>query len=372
MIGPIRGTRVSPEIKLRIIGAVAEAKRGGLCAHRTCEVIMLSPRRLRRWCAGRPPEELAEADVADRPPVARVRPHAITPAERAAIVSAATEDDKVHLRHRKLTHTLSREGRVFCSESTTLRVLRAEALVPAYRRTPRPKREKPEVRASEPNQSWRYDFTGVPTADRTWFLLPLLDACSAKIVGWSFEPRQSAAMLERCWGKALAAEGVLHLPPGRLPDAVSDRGAEMRARTFREFLTDLGIAQVLSRPRTPADNAGSEAFNATLKCERLYRLDTSTMSPAQVEAEIAAFIHSYNEVRLHQGIGFVTPAERHDGRHVEIIEARRRGMAAARGARLRENRQGSGSTPDVKTALRGSERAVSKRGRPKKGIGPCS
>lgn len=333
---------------------------------------MLSPRRLRRWCAGRDPDALTEAQVADLPPVAKVRPHALRPAERAEITKAAREEDKAHLRHRKLAHTLSREDRVFCSESSVLRVLRAEGLVATYRRTPRPKRAKPEVPADEPNQSWRYDFTRVPTLAGIWYLLPLLDACSKKIVGWSFEPRETAAMLERTWGKALASEGLLGLEDAELPDAVSDRGTQMRARSFKEFLHDLGISQVLGRPRTPADNAASEAFNATIKCERLYQLDTAAMSPFEVEFEIAAFIEDYNEVRLHQGIGFVTPAERHDGRHVAISQARRRGMEAARVARLRENRQGSGSTPSAKTALRGSERAVSKRRRRRKVIGPCS
>lgn len=293
---------MAPEVKLLIIRAVAQAKRAGFTVARACEVIMLSPRRLRRWCAGRDPGGLAAADVVDRPPVAKVRPHALRPAERAEITKAALEDDKAHLRHRKLAHTLSREQRVFCSESSVLRVLRAEALVPAYRRTPKPKRAKPEVAAGEPNQSWRYDFTRVPTRAGTWYLLPILDACSKKIVGWSFEPRETAAMLER-----------------------------------------------------------------------LYLLDTGAMSPYEVESEITAFIEDYNTVRLHQGIGFVTPAERHDGRHEAIIEARRRGMQTARAARMAENRRGRpGSTLPVKTRLRGSERAGSKGSRRKKVIGPCS
>jgi putative transposase len=54
------------------------------------------------------------------------------------------------------------------------------------------------------------------------------------------------------------------------------------------------------------------------------------MPPWEVEQMIDIFVHHYNFVRLHQGIGFVTPAERHDGRHVAIIEARRKGMEEAR------------------------------------------
>lgn len=45
---------------------------------------------------------------------------------------------ETHLRDRKLTHHLSREGRVFCSESSTLRILRKRA------RSLRQRRSKPE------------------------------------------------------------------------------------------------------------------------------------------------------------------------------------------------------------------------------------
>jgi transposase InsO family protein len=306
--------------------------------------------------------------------VARTHPHALTPGERAEVTAAAGEDATSHLHHRKLTHTLSRQERVWCSESSTLRILRQEGLVPAFRRTRKPKRTKPEVPAERPNQSWRFDFTDVPTRAGTWHLLPLLDACSRKIVEWSFEARETADVVERTWGKALASEGLLALPPEELPASVSDRGPQMTARTFKQFLTDLGIPQILSRPRTPADNAASEAFNATIKCEELYHLDTAQMSPGEVDAVIAMFMHAYNNVRLHQGIGFVTPAERHDGRHVAIIAARLEGMKKARDARraYHRNSEGDHPTPSANGAQDRSRRLVSKRSRGKRMLGPCS
>ncbi len=52
---------------------------------------------------------------------------------------------------------------------------------------------------------------------------------------------------------------------------------------------------------------------ATLKCERLYEADTAEMEPWEVQDMIDRFIDYYNNERLHQGIGFVTPAHRHEG-----------------------------------------------------------
>jgi putative transposase len=94
--------------------------------------------------------------------------------------------------------------------------------------------------------------------------------------------------------------------------------------------------QSFSRAKTPTDNAACESWIATLKCERLYDADTAEMQPWQVESMIDLFIDHYNNERLHQGIDYVAPAERHDGRHIAIIDARRRGMQEAKERRRME------------------------------------
>jgi len=42
----------------------------------------------------------------------------------------------------------------------------------------------------------------------------------------------------------------------------------------------------------------------------------------------------YNTVRLHAGIGYVTPDDEHEGRGPAIRKARREGLLAARAARI--------------------------------------
>ena len=158
----------------------------------------------------------------------------------------------------------------------------------------------------------------------------MLDRCSRKITGRYFGPQATSASVQTAWGKALAAEGPLACEGPALPDAHSDRGTQMTSRSTQAFFADLGIAQTFSRPRTPTDNASCESWMATLKCERLYEADTAELHPEEVEGMIDRFIEYDNDERLHQALAFVTPADRHEGRHVAIIAARKEGMRQAR------------------------------------------
>ena len=231
MTGPIRGTRLPAEVKRFIVRAVTDAKTNGMPIARSCAILMIDPRRVRRWIKGRDPWSLSALDLSDVPPIAKVSPHAITAAERDEIVKAAKDKRLAHLRHRKLTHTLSRQDRVYCSPSTTLRVLRAENLVPVYHHRSRPSRPRPETDESEPNRTWRYDFLTFPTKAGDYHAVPVLDACSRKITGRYFGPEQTSSAVHSAWGKALANEGLLGEDTPALPMAASDRGTQMTSKS---------------------------------------------------------------------------------------------------------------------------------------------
>jgi putative transposase len=215
-------------------------------------------------------------------------------------------------------------------------VLRAENLVPVYHHRSRPVRPRPVTDESEPNKTWRYDFLTFPTRAGDFHCVPVLDGCSRKITGRYFGPERTSSAVHSAWDKALANEGLLGEDAPPLPMAASDRGTQMTSKSTQQFFFDLGIVQSFSRAKTPTDNAACESWIATYKCEPLYEADTAEMEPWEVESMLDRFIDHYNNERLHQGIAYVTPAERHDGRHVAIIEARRRGMQEAKKQRRME------------------------------------
>ncbi len=200
----------------------------------------------------------------------------------------------------------------------------------------------------------------------------MLDGCSRKIVGRQFSPEATSDAVQTAWGKALANEGLLAADGPELPVAASDRGTQMTSRSTRQFFFDLGVVQSFSRPRTPTENASCESWMATLKCERLYDADTAEMTPTEVLSLIDRFIDYYNHDRLHQSLGFVTPAERHDGRHTAILETRRVGLEQAREARAGANGRAPNPEPNSNGPQIAPQGAVSRRSRRKGVIGPCS
>ena len=58
-----------------------------------------------------------------------------------------------------------------------------------------------------------------------------------------------------------------------------------------------------------------------------------------LEAELARVRIQYNTVRLHAGIGYVTPDDEHHGRGPAIRRAREKGLREARQHRIEENRK---------------------------------
>lgn len=118
--------------------------------------------------------------------------------------------------------------------------------------------------------------------------------------------------------------------------AVSDNGPQMTSGSTREFLALCAIAQHFGRPGTPTDQAWIESLNGTIKIENPHLL--AIRDPATLRAELAVTREHYNTVRLHAGIGYVTPDDEHEGRGEAIRKAREAGLEQARLRRLANHR----------------------------------
>ena len=86
-----------------------------------------------------------------------------------------------------------------------------------------------------------------------------------------------------------------------------DGGSEFMAE-FEEAGRRLGLLLFLLPPRSPKLNGRVERANRTHR-EEFYDCSTSSPTVAGFKADLLAWEHTYNHIRPHQALGYLTPAE---------------------------------------------------------------
>ncbi|SIR30827.1 integrase core domain-containing protein, partial [Halanaerobium kushneri] len=81
-----------------------------------------------------------------------------------------------------------------------------------------------------------------------------------------------------------------------------------------------------------------EVFHKTIKYENVYRKETY-QSFYEAREDIEDFIDYYNSERLHQGVDYVTPDQKYNGKADEIIDERKKKHQSAIDRRKRLNRK---------------------------------
>jgi len=254
--------------------------------------------------------------------------------------------------HRRLAHRGSYEGLVWVSPATVRRVL--VLADKHFRPIPRPPRGErrpfPEWAEYTPNSIWIYDSTHFTRCGMT--VLIIEDLVSRKWISHVVSVEETHTQVQVAFTAALHAEALYETAleragTGRVdPDiddglspillAVSDNGSQMIARDTRKFMAMLAIAQHFGRPSTPTDQAWIESLNGTIKAEWPHLL--AITDPAVLRAELDVVRAEYNTIRLHSGIGYVTPEDEHTGRGEAIRKARQAGLEQARLRRLAHHR----------------------------------
>lgn len=349
--GPVP-PRVDATVKAGLLTLVAHAQaEGGWSLRKASHTLGLDHARVLRWL------DRAAADrLVDAKPGPEVPQHALLDWERAAIVKLAEQWGEIDRSHRKLAHRGSRLELVYVSESTVLRVLVAEG-VHLPERPARERREKrpfPLWAELVPGVIFIYDFThfaGLPG----WCAIAVIDVVSRKWLSTVVSAEESSTQVEVAFTRALVEDGKEYLldqalldelAHGVVPDndervpvllAVSDNGPQMTSKATSVFMAGARIAQHFGRPGTPNDQAWVESFFGHLKGE-FPHLDKIT-DPGDLEAELDRLRGFWNGTRLHEGIGYVTPNDEHEGRGEAIRAARRAGLRNAHDTRVATRRQ---------------------------------
>jgi transposase InsO family protein len=291
----------------------------GARLHLACEIAGIDLRTLQRWKAS---DGLVEGD--GRPLAMRATPsHALSPAERAEVLSVANEPRFADVPPARIVPALADEGIYLASESTFARVLRAQGQNAHRGRAKAPRASRPPTThiARAPREVWCWDMTYLPASvlGRWFYLYLILDLYSRKIVGWEVHASDDSDHAAHLVRRTALAEGIATLKTK--PVLHGDNGATLKATTVLAMLNWLGVKPSYSRPRVSDDNAFSEALFRTAKYRPEFPVKGfADLDPARAWA--AGFVHWYNVDHHHSGIRYVSPAERHDGRDVALLAAR--------------------------------------------------
>ncbi len=361
--GPVP-QRVTGPAKQALVRLVADAVGAGFSLRQASRWLGVNHARMLQWQA-RHARGLGLEDAVAGPVPGEVL-HALLPWEKDAVIALAAGWERIDLSHRKLAHRGSRLEVVYVSESSVLRVLtEAGVRLPGLPR-PEPRERKPFPDWAElvPGVVWVYDFThfsGLPG----WCAIAVVDIVSKKCLALNLTAEETSTQVEAAFIDALTVDSktwllhddefVAELASGHVPDpvfdaldddgagavpvllAVSDNGPQMTSSATAKFMAAARIGQHFGRPGTPNDQAWIESFFGHLKAENPH-LD-HVGDPAVLRTELDHLREHYNTVRLHEGIGYVTPDDEHSGRGPAIRKAREDGLRRARATRIATRRQ---------------------------------
>lgn len=201
-----------------------------------------------------------------------------------------------------------------CGENRVARLRQAHGIVAKrvvlFRRAyanrnsapPAPNLLERDFTAERPNRVWVTDITFVPTRRGWLYVAVMIDLFSRRVVGWAMSNRIDQKLVIDALRMAIEQRrpesGLIHH---------SDQGQVYAASAYRAMLREHGIVQSMSRKGNCLDNAVAESFFSNLKNELVHHMiyDDHDQARSSIFEYLELF---YNRQRLHQSLGFVSPA----------------------------------------------------------------
>ena len=144
------------------------------------------------------------------------------------------------------------------------------------------------------------DLTYVRVGRKWHYVCLFVDLFNRELVGASSGPNKDAALVY----KALSSI------KGNLTNVQlfhTDRGSEFDNQLMAEVTEAFGIQRSLSAKGCPYDNAVAEATYKSFKIEFVYQ--RTFLSLEQLDLELWDYVNWFNNVRIHQTLGYLTPVE---------------------------------------------------------------
>ena len=250
------------------------------------------------------------------------RSHWLLDWEKAAILGYQREHPDEG--YRRLAYMMLDADVVAVSPSSVYRVLKEARRLDPREGTPSSK-GRGFAQPSAPHEHWHIDISYVNICGTFYYLCSVLDGYSRYIVHW--EIRESMTEVD--------VETILQRAHERFPEArprvISDNGPQFVARDFKAFIRMCGMTHVRTSFFYPQSNGKIESWHKTVKRECI-----RPQTPLDVEDArriVGRYVQEYDDVRLHSGIGYVTPRDRLEGRDGAVWQTRYRKLSEAQAAR---------------------------------------
>ena len=191
------------------------------------------------------------------------------------------------------------------SRSTVIRAMRKGNLLHKSRRSPDGltkadrKAQRPEnllkgdFSSDAPNKKWLTDITQVPCKDGKLYIAPIMDCFAGEIITVAMDDNMKKELCIRALKEAYELrkpdDGLIHH---------SDAGSQYTSEAYKSELARRHAIQSMSGVGKCYDNARMESFFATLKKEKLYRIDTTKLKREEVKKIVWRFIVYYNRRRI--------------------------------------------------------------------------
>ena len=175
---------------------------------------------------------------------------------------------------------------------------------------------------TKPHEHWHVDIAYLNISGTFYYICTVLDGFSRAVVHWEIREKMKEQDVEVILQRA--RESV----PSATPRIITDNGPQFIARDFKEFIRFTGMTHVRTSPFYPQSNGKIERWHKSLKTECIRPKTPISLDDAR--RLVTRFVAEYNEVRLHSGIGYITPAAMLNGQAPTIFSARKRKLDQAR------------------------------------------
>lgn len=247
--------------------------------------------------------------------VSRQQWNTIPEEQKQLVVEVALEHPA--LSPRELAIKITDEQRVFISESSVYRILKARGLVTTPAHILLSASNEFKDKPCFVHELWQTDFTYFKVLGWGWYYLStILDDYSRFIVHWELCKTMRAEDVQRTIERAMLKA---NLQPCQRPKLLSDNGSCYVAADLKTFLQNKGITPVHGKRCHPQTQGKIERYHRSMK--NVVKLD-HYYCPEELTEALSQFVHYYNHQRYHESLHNVTPADVYFGKREQILRRR--------------------------------------------------